>query len=83
MKLQKTREIASSAVYGSNSAIFEATPEEIKELRDALAVVEKWKKAARKALKTKEHNADFTVWKFKPTTYHGKVEVVCEQGANG
>ena len=51
------------------------------ELRDALAVVDRYRKAALKALKVSEMNADFTTVRYAVNS--DDVLVMVEQGANG
>lgn len=80
MNLKKMKRLQSGAVYQKLMAEYEAPPEEIKELTEALAVLARWKKRVRKDLKVKENVADFTVYDFEITE---GVKVFVEQGANG
>lgn len=68
-------------VNGSKEVIISCTKDEADELRKALAIVDKYKKVAYKALKHKEKNADWTMEKYK--VKNDRVIVIVESGACG
>jgi methyl coenzyme M reductase beta subunit len=77
MKLTNKKILYSGAVNGKIEMTIEATEAEIQELKNALVVVNRFKKV----LKVKEKDADFNMYKFNC----GKktVVVTVEQGACG
>lgn len=81
MKAIGTKKWFDSAVRGSTEAIFEATKEETQQLFEALRVVEKWKLAARRALKHDEKDADWTTYHYFVKS--GMVHVQVDSGACG
>jgi hypothetical protein len=81
MKFKNKRKIREDAVFQSLEAEFEVSQKELKELADALAIIEKWKGVTRAVLSINEANADYTLYKFDMD--NALVKVICEQGANG
>ena len=83
MKVVNTRKIFDGAVRGASEATVEATTEEIEALVQALKTVEQFKVLARKALKTKEKDSDWTMYGFDIKKSDGLVAVRIDQGACG
>lgn len=77
----KVTETKSGAIWVQKTVRVTATPEETAELRKALAVVDKYKKAAYKAAKTNERHADWTMVGYAVKT--DAVIVTIDQGAAG
>jgi hypothetical protein len=82
MKSTSATQKYNGAVAAQWDVSFQATAEEIRELRDALAVVARWQNAALKAAGTKEANADWTM--IRNYRMQGEtVTVTVDQGACG
>lgn len=81
MNVVQAQTVFDHAVSGEYKVHIQATKEETDELRKALATVDKYKQAALKAVKHKEKDADFTVYKYAVKT--DLVVVIIETGACG
>ena len=69
------------AVRSSMEVTIEATEEETAKLREALKIVDKWKRLTRKAILHKEESVDFTMYEF--AVKKDKVFVTVDSGACG
>ena len=80
MKIENVKRCWSGAVNGRDEVVFSATKEETTELRNALAVVDKWKKKALKEVAGAK-DANWTMVDYAVKNY--KVIVGVEAGACG
>jgi len=69
------------AIWGKSTVRLTATSEQTAELRQALAIVDRYKKVAMRAAKANEKNADWTMVGYAVKT--DCVVVTVEQGACG
>jgi hypothetical protein len=80
MKVEKVKNVWDGAVNGLDEITFTATKEETDELRNALAIVNKWQKQALKEVPGAK-GADWTMVKYAVKT--DRVIVGVESGACG
>lgn len=81
MKVKSSKQVYDGPVNGTWEVSFEITEDEEKELKNALAIVDKYKRAANKSAKHKVKNADWTEHHFN--VKKNEVNVVIECGACG
>jgi ribosomal protein S8E len=83
MHVTDTQRLFNGAVRSRYKATLRGTPDEIDMLRQALSIIEQWKAKAKKSLKIKENQADWTMYRYNLLVKDGVVVVDIEQGACG